>query len=284
MSESPGTRPALPIRWIEAVGAIARGTLDTLASGVAYIGGVARMLGAAGERTTAGVMRRGPAVHVEHLAAQSFRFGVRSIPIILLVHLFIGLILALNMAPTLASYGQTEQVATIVAIAVVRELGPLFTAILLSGLAGASIAAELGSMVEGEEIKALKAHALDPLRFLVAPRIIAAVLMTVGLTVIANVIAIIGGAVTGIFVLHISYEVYVDLTRTAITTSDYFTGLSKAGVFGMLVAGLACFEGLEVKGGAVGVGRATTMTVVKSIVALIAADAVFTGVFYVLGW
>lgn len=284
MSDSPGTRSALPIRWIEAVGAIARGGMNFVAGGIAYVGGVTRLLGAAGDRTAAGVLRRAPAVHLEHLAAQSFRFGVRSIPIILLVHLFIGLILALNMAPTLASYGQTEQVATIVAIAVVRELGPLFTAILLSGLAGASIAAELGSMVEGEEIKALKAHALDPLRFLVAPRVIAALLMTIGLTVIANVVAIAGGAVTGVFVLHISYEVYVDLTRTAITTSDYFTGLSKAGVFGILIAGLACYEGLEVKGGAVGVGRATTMTVVKSIVALIAADALFTAVFYVLGW
>lgn len=284
MSDAAPSRWELPLRWIEAVGAGTRGVFATLFGSIGYIGGVTRLLGAAGQRTGTGLLRRGPAVHLEHLAAQSFRFGVRSIPIILLVHLFIGLILALNMAPTLAAYGQTEQVATIVAIAIVRELGPLFTAILLSGLAGASIAAELGSMVEGEEIKALRAHALDPLRFLVAPRVIAAVLMTVGLTVIADVVAIVGGGLTGVFVLDISYESYVDLTRTAITTSDYFTGLAKAGVFGLLIAGLACFEGLEVKGGAVGVGRATTMTVVKSIVALIAADAAFTAVFYVLGW
>src|SRR5690606_5870313 len=123
-------------------------------------------------------------------------FGVRSIPIVMLVQVFIGLILALNLAPTLKLYGQIEQVATVVAIAILRELGPMITAVLLSGFAGASIAAELGAMVEGEEIKAMRAHALDPIRFLVVPRVLATAVMMVGLVIIANICGVAGGLLT----------------------------------------------------------------------------------------
>jgi phospholipid/cholesterol/gamma-HCH transport system permease protein len=210
--------------------------------------------------------------------------GVLSLPIVMLVQLFIGVILALNMAPTLDSYGQIERVADIVVIAVFRELGPLITAILLSGFAGASIAAELGAMVEGEEIKALRAHALDPIRFLVVPRVLATAVMMVGLTVVADVVGVVGGLITAVGVLGVSPGVYLDGTRAAVDSGDYLTGLVKAGVFGVIIAALACYEGLNVRGGAVGVGRATTMTVVKSIVALIAADTIFATVFYTLGW
>jgi phospholipid/cholesterol/gamma-HCH transport system permease protein len=202
----------------------------------------------------------------------------------MLVQVFIGVILALNLAPTLEDYGQLERVADVVAISVFRELGPLITAIILSGFAGASIAAELGAMVEGEEIKALRAHALDPIRFLVVPRIIATTVMLVGLTVLADVVGVFGGLLTATLVLDVSARMYMDLTQAALSLGDYFTGLFKAGVFGTIIASLACYEGLNVRGGAEGVGQATTTTVVKSIVALIGADALFTVVFYTLGW
>jgi phospholipid/cholesterol/gamma-HCH transport system permease protein len=175
-------------------------------------------------------------------------------------------------------------VADVVAIAVFRELGPLITAVILSGFAGASIAAELGAMVEGEEIKALRAHALDPIRFLVVPRVVATTVMMVGLTVIADVVGVLGGFATGVFVLDVNPLTYIDLTRAALSMSDYLTGLFKGSVFGAIIAGLACFEGLNVKGGAEGVGRATTITVVKCIVFVIAADCIFVSVFYTLGW
>ena len=209
---------------------------------------------------------------------------MRSIPIIVLVQLFIGIILALNMAPTLASYGQIEAVADVVAIAIFRELGPLITGIVLSGFAGASIAAELGTMVEGEEIKALRAHALDPIRFLIVPRVLATTVMTIGLAIVADVVGVTGGFITGVFILDISPQTYIDNTQAILTTRDYLTGLFKAAVFGVIIAGIASYEGLNVRGGAEGVGRATTATVVKTIVALIGADCVFTAVFYKLGW
>jgi phospholipid/cholesterol/gamma-HCH transport system permease protein len=267
----------------ESIGAALRSAAAGAAQLVVYIGGVTGLIGRAGGG--AGQFVTGRARHrLEALAQQSFRFGVRSVPIVILVQVFIGVILALNLAPTLASYGQVERVADVVAIAVLRELGPLISAVLLSGFAGASIAAELGAMVEGEEIKALRAHALDPIRFLVVPRVLATAVMMVGLTVLANVCGVVGGLLTGMFVLDINASIYVDLTQAAVGLKDYFTGLSKSFVFGAIIAGIACYEGLHVRGGAEGVGRATTVTVVKSIVALIATDCVFAAVFYALGW
>lgn len=218
------------------------------------------------------------------LAAQMIRVGVRSIPIITLVQVFIGIILALQLAPTLRDYGQIERVADVVAIAVFRELGPLITAIVLSGFAGASIAAEIGSMVESEEIKALRAMALDPVHFLVVPRFLATVLMLTGLAVLADVVGVAGGLFTARTVLGIPVETYLEYTRQALRLQDFFTGLVKAGVFGMLISLIACWEGLSVSGGAEGVGRATTQTVVKSLVALITTDCVFTVVFYTFGF
>ncbi len=285
MSDSP--QPAMLPWWQRgpvAVGAATRGALRTLRLAVVYVGGLTRLFGQTLDRAWRAATRTGGRIRARLLVEQSYRFGVRSIPIVMLVQVFIGVILALNLAPTLEDYGQIEQTATVVAVAVLRELGPLITAILLSGFAGASIAAELGAMVEGEEIKALRAHALDPIRLLVVPRVSATAVMMVGLTVLADVVGVIGGLLTGVFVLGISPEVYLDITADAVDVADYMTGLSKSAVFGMLIALLACYEGLNVRGGAEGVGRATTTTVVKCIVMLIGVDMLFTSVFYVLGW
>ncbi|MGD8452355.1 MAG: ABC transporter permease [Phycisphaerae bacterium] len=268
----------------EALGRVLRGRGQAVLGAVRYTGGLIALLLAAARRLMLAIRGRGTRVRLSALAQQMVRVGVRSIPIIVLVQIFIGVILALNLAPTLKDYGQLERVADVVAIAVFRELGPLISAIILSGFAGASIAAELGAMVEGEEIKALRAHALDPIRFLVVPRLVATAVMMIGLTVLADVVGVFGGFLTATGVLDVSPRLYMDLTQAALSVGDYFTGLFKAGVFGVIIASLACYEGLNVRGGAEGVGRATTTTVVKSIVALIGADAVFTVVFYTLGW
>ena len=243
-----------------------------------------RLFGRAGQRGTAAMLGRGTRIRVRSVTQQMVRVGVRSIPIVVLVQIFIGVILALNLAPTLEDYGQLERVADVVAIAVFRELGPLISAIILSGFAGASIAAELGAMVEGEEIKALRAHALDPIRFLVVPRIFATTVMLIGLTILADVVGVFGGFLTATLVLDVAPRLYMDMTQAALSLGDYFTGLFKGGVFGAIIATLACFEGLGVRGGAEGVGRATTTTVVKSIVCLIGADMIFTAIFYTFGW
>jgi len=285
-----GASPSRPPRaaslrhGVEALGAGLRGGLGALRSGVVYVGGIVRLYGAVGQRLGRTVHGGSHRVRLEALVQQAVRVGVRSIPIVVLVQIFIGIILALNMAPTLADYGRLENVADVVAVAVFRELGPLISAVILSGFAGASIAAELGAMVEGEEIKALRAHALDPIRFLVVPRVVATAVMMIGLTVIADVVGVVGGLLTSVFVLDVSALTYIDQTKQALSLTAYFTGLSKAAVFGALIAGLACYEGLNVRGGAEGVGRATTTTVVKSIVCLIGADCIFTVIFYVVGW
>lgn len=271
-------------RLPQLLGATVRLIFEGIARFIEYVGGVAGLQLRVIQRVLRAITGRGARIRIAHLLEQSFRFGVRSIPIVMIVEAFIGLILALNLAPTLERYGQIQNVATVVAIGIMRELGPLITAVLLSGFAGASIAAELGAMVEGEEIKALRAHALDPIRFLVVPRVIATAVMTVGLVVLADACGIAGGLFTGVAILDISPSLYLDITQSAVGPKDYLTGLSKAFVFGAIIAGIASYEGLNVRGGAEGVGRATTTTVVKSIVALIGTDCVFTIVFYSLGW
>lgn len=281
---SPESRSAWWRRVPESVGRVSRKPFESLHDGICYTGGLTALAGAVTDRTWRWLLRRDVRIRRSQLIEQAIRFGVKSIPIIVLVQLFIGMILALNLAPTLELYGQLYRVADVVAIAVVRELGPLITAIILSGFAGAAIAAELGTMVEGEEIKALRAHALDPIRFLVVPRILATTVMMFFLTVLADVVGIFGGFLTGVLILGVPIVTYIESTQLAIDHYDYLTGLFKGVVFGAIIAGLACYEGLNVRGGAEGVGRATTTTVVKSIVALIGADAMFTAIFYVLGW
>ncbi len=216
--------------------------------------------------------------------AQIVRVGVRSVPIVMLVSGSIGVILALQTAPSLAQFGQTDKVANLVAVAVFRELGPLIAAIVLTGFAGASIAAELGTMVVGEEIEALEAMALHPVRFLVMPRVLAATMSLILLSVIADLTSVVAGGATGVYSLGIAYEVYRDNTLDQLKSADFLTGLIKAGVFGLLLGLIACRNGLIVRGGAAGVGKATTDTVVQTVVTVVLADLVFTAVFYAIGW
>lgn len=216
--------------------------------------------------------------------AQIVRVGVRSVPIVMLVSASIGVILALQTAPSLEQFGQTDKVANLVAVAVFRELGPLIAAIVLTGFAGASIAAELGTMVVGEEIEALEVMALHPKRFLVMPRVLAATISLILLSSIADLTSVIAGGITGIFSLGIAYEVYRDNTLDQLKSADFLTGLIKAGVFGLLLGLIACRNGLMVRGGAAGVGKATTDTVVQTVVTVVLADLLFTAVFYAIGW
>lgn len=217
------------------------------------------------------------------VVSQIVRVGVRSIFIVSLVSGVVGLILALQLAPPLDEFGQRPLVANIIGVAVLRELGPLIGAIVLTGFAGASIAAEIGTMVVSEEIEALEAHALNPIRFLVVPRVLASVLSMTALGVIASSMAILCAMLISVTILEIPYATFTSNLVDQVKFSDFLSGFIKGGVFGMLIGLIACHNGLAVSGGAAGVGNATTNTVVQSVVAIIFADLVFTAAFFALG-
>lgn len=216
------------------------------------------------------------------IVSQIVRIGVESIFIVSLVSGAVGLILALQLSPPLDDFGQRDKVANIIAVAVLRELGPLIGAIVLTGFAGASIAAEIGTMVVSEEIEALEASALNPIRFLVVPRLLASTISMTALGVISSFCAIMAALLISVTMLSIPYETFVDNMLTQAKQVDFWTGVVKGGVFGTLIGIIACSNGLRVTGGAAGVGRATTYTVVECVVAIVTADLVFTAIFFAL--
>lgn len=281
MSEASGSQsdstPSLPRRFVSRFG-------DAFVNTASYIGGNFYLICDASVWIWRSAITRQVRFGRRALYSQIVRVGVRSIGVISLVSACVGLILALQMAPPLREFGQVNTVANIIAIAVVRELGPLIGAIVLTGFAGASIAAELGTMVVGEEIEALEAHALNPIRFLVMPRLVATTLSMSVLTIIAEIVAIGAGMAMGVLVLEIPAQVYYDNTIEQLKLADFLTGLWKGSVFGLLVGLIACYNGLSVSGGAAGVGQATTRTVVFSIIAIILTDLLFTAAFYAMGW
>lgn len=217
------------------------------------------------------------------IVSQICRVGVESIFIVSLVSGAVGLILALQLSPPLDDFGQRDKVANIIAVAVLRELGPLIGAIVLTGFAGASIAAEIGTMVVSEEIEALEASALNPIRFLVVPRLIASIASMTCLGVISSFCAIVAAMAISVTMLDIPYDTYMNNMLTQAKLVDFLTGVAKGGVFGTLIGIIACANGLRVTGGAAGVGRATTYTVVECVVAIVVADLVFTAIFFALG-
>jgi phospholipid/cholesterol/gamma-HCH transport system permease protein len=271
-------RAALLLRPVARLGA-------RLVAFLEFVGGMGYLLLDASTTVPRGLFsKRGRRLAWENLWAQMVRVGVRSIPIVMLVLFCIGAILALQMAPVLRQYGATEETANIISIAVFRELGPLVSAIVLTGFAGASIAAEIGTMVVSEEIEALEAEAISPIRFLVLPRVLATIVMMTCVAVVGDLMGVLGGGTASRYFLEISGSQYFRRTFEAVRVHDFTTGLIKAAVFGLLISGLACFLGLRVTGGAQGVGVATTRTVVLTVVALIAVDLLFTAVFYFYGW
>lgn len=260
------------VRLLERVGGQGEGFL-------AYIGGLGYLGLDTLKHLALGLVTR-PRMKVDETFYQMVRLGVRAVPIIALVQIFVGMILALQLAPVLADYGQLDKVATVVSIAVFRELGPLISAVVLTGFAGAAIAAELGTMVVGEEIAALRTSAIHPVRFLVVPRVVACIIMTVALTVLADVVGTLGGGIIDHWVLRGDSWAYYHSTIDSLKVKDVLTGLIKSGVFGFIIVLISCYEGLGVAGGAGGVGRATTRSVVLAIFLIIAADCAFTAFFY----
>ena len=252
---------------------------------IAYVGGMTLLLGRAARCTVLGLFTSKVRFSRKALSAQCVRVGVRSVAVVALVQVFIGVILALQMAPPLEPWGQVDKISNIIGVAGFRMLGPIITAVVLSGFAGASIAAELGTMVVSEEIEALEAHALNPVRFLVVPRLLATFFMMILLTIIADWMIALGGFIAAKIALDPRVAVgYWRGMQDQLQLRDFVSGMIMAGVFGVIVGLIACHEGLRVRGGAEGVGRATTMTVVYSIVGIIVSACLFTMIFYVFGF
>ena len=254
---------------------IGAATLD----GLAYVGGLAKLGASAARAVVLDILERrrlayGRAMH------QAMVVGIGSLPILSLITFFIGTILALQAAYELRKFGAMQFVADAVAISVSRELGPLITAILVIGRSGSSFAAELGTMKVNEEIDALETMALDPVRFLVAPKLLSMLLMMPCLTIWADFMGVVGGAVFGIAAADFTFKTYVVATLNALVLRDILTGLIKSLMFGLVITTVGCQEGLRTGLGAEEVGRSTTSAVVKSIFLVIMVDLVFTTMFY----
>lgn len=215
-----------------------------------------------------------------YTAAHMNETGINSLPILLLINFLVGLILAMQVGYQLQKFGAVELVPGLVAITVCREIGPLITAIIISARVGAAITAELGTMVVGEEIMALQTMALRPVPFLVVPRLIALTFMTPCLTILADMVGMLGGMLIGVGDMGMSVGQYINGTTENMSLVDFYTGLIKSVAFGIVIAIVSCHEGLSVGGGAEGVGIATTRSVVFSILLIILTDLVFTTLFY----
>ncbi len=223
---------------------------------------------------------RGHPVKADLVAQQLVRGGVRAIPISCLIAFLVGLIMAMQAAHTLEQFGATNYIANMVGVSMTRELGPFLTAVVLAARSGSAITAEIGTMVVTEEIDAMKTMGLSPYRFLVVPRVLALALAAPCLTIIFDLVGILGGFVVPVFALGTPAGVYFDQTVRSLYLSDIVTGLVKSVGFGVEIALIACLTGFGITGGAEGVGVATTRSVVRALVLVIALDLVFTAIFY----
>lgn len=215
-----------------------------------------------------------------HIIEQSKKAGYDSFPIVSLLALFIGFIFALQTAYFMQRIGSEMYIASMVALSIVRELGPVITALVVAGRVGASNTAELGSMQVTEQIDALETMATNPVKYLVVPRFVALGVMLPILTLYANIVGILGSYLICVLKLGITSSMYMNITFNALFYKDLFTGLFKAWIFGMVIALVSCYEGFNVEGGAAGVGKATTRSVVITFILIIAADCFFTALFY----
>jgi len=210
--------------------------------------------------------------------------GAMALPIVGLISFLVGIILAYQGAVQLRQFGADIYVADMVGVAVVREMGPLMAAIVLAGRTGAAFAATLGNMKANEEIDALETLGVSPVDFLVMPRLAALFLMMPLLALYSNVLGILGGLVISAGILDIPASLYWAETKTIVDLSDLFTGLIKAGVFGILIGLSGCLRGLQAERSAAGVGAAATSAVVTGILLIIVLDTVFAVIFNILGW
>jgi phospholipid/cholesterol/gamma-HCH transport system permease protein len=230
--------------------------------------------------TTRAVVR--PRFPVRETARQIEAIGVRSLTIVILTALFTGMVLALQTGIALARFGAKPYVGSVIGLSLARELGPVLTALMVGGRVGAGITAEIGSMQVTEQVDAIRSMGADPVQKLVVPRVVAATLALPMLTVFANLLGVIGGLAISTAQFHISPNFYLETIFNAVTVTDVLSGIAKTFVFGWIIAMVACFSAFETTGGTVGVGRATTRTVVIASISVLISDFFLTQMMLVL--
>ena len=266
--------PPAPIGVLDQIGREALATLSE-SHVLDFIGDVAV--------TAAKAVRAPLSVNWRELPRLVERAGADSLPIVLVINFLVGLVTAFQAAVQLRQFGANIFVADLVGLSVTRELAPLMTAIIVAGRSGAAFSTELGTMRVSEEIDALRTLGLDPYGFLVFPRVITLVLVLPLLTILADVISIAGGLLVAMLGLDITFNAYLLETQKAVGLWDVFSGCLKTVFFGLNIALIACQRGLAARGGAEGVGRATTSAVVTSLFAIVIVDALFTVLFNAFG-
>lgn len=224
-----------------------------------------------------------PPFRVKYTIRQAAKIGADSLPIISLISLFTGMVLALQSAYQMQKIQAEMYIASLVALSMVRELGPVLTALIIAGRCGAAITAEIGTMKVTEQIDALETMATNPINYLVVPRFWALTISLIVLTIYANFIGIVGGYVVGVYKLHIPHHMYIKMTFEPLHQSDLRNGLYKSLVFAIVICVISCFEGMRATEGAEGVGKATTSSVVRSFVLIIACDCLLTAFMYFFG-
>ncbi len=261
---------------LDDVGSFAHGAAATTKAILAFVGDLVTGVVQA--------IRRPRTVHFGELGSLIERAGADGLPIVVLINFLVGAILGLQGAIQLHRFGGDQFLANLVGLSIVRELGPLMTAILVTGRSGAAYAAELGTMTVNEEIDGLRTLGQDPQRFLVFPRVLALLVVLPVLTVVGDLVGSLGGLAIAMTYLDQPTVVYLQSLERAVHLDDVGTGLLKSVAFAVAIGLIACQRGLATRGGAAGVGRSTTSAVVVVLFALVGLDAVFTWIFSLLDW
>jgi len=234
-------------------------------------------------RGIAGLMKR--PFYFGDLMEQMDYAGAGSFLIVVLVSLFMGMALSLQLSAELATVGLKMYTGNVVGISILREIGPVVTALVFAGRAGSGMASELGSMILGHQVDTLRVFGVDPLKKLVTPRILSSILMLPVLTIIGDAVSIYGAYFVAVYASHQSGTVYWSSIRRVFDFENVVSGLVKPFIFGYIIACISCFMGLSARGGAIGLRRTTTRAVVVSFIVIIVADFVLTRIlFYVLGF
>ena len=218
---------------------------------------------------------------------QMFVIGVRSVPVIMITGAFVGMTLAVQAYDQLAGMGLEEHLGVLINISVVKELGPVLAAVMLAGRIGGALTAELGTMNVTEQIDAVRSMGTDPIRYLVAPRLLASLLLTPVLTIFADFMGVVGGALVSFLQLGINSHAYWNHSAAAVALWDVSIGVAKAFFFGGAIAIISCYKGFTCKEGAHGVGQACTEAFVASFISILALDfalAVIAKNIYVIFW
>ena len=269
---SPRKAPVqLKLNLIEALGRF----------GSRFAGAGREQIGFVGEAGVAlsGALRRPQALRWRDSLAIAEEVGVNALPIVALIACLMGVIMAFQSAVAMRQFGAEIFVANLVGLSLLRELGPLMTAILLAGRSAAAFAAEIGTMKVNDEISALSTMGLDPVRFLVVPRMLAGLLMTPLLTVFADLIGLLGGGLV-MLLFNIPLVTYFNQLLTAVQPGDFFGGLVKSFAFGLLISGVGCLRGLQTGQGAAAVGISATRAVVSALILIVVADGIFAVLYY----